>query len=57
MINKEYLGDGVYVCIEAGMIKLTTEDGIQVTNIIYLEDFVYNALVKWFEQNIRPQAG
>jgi len=26
--HKRYLGDGVYVCAENGMVKLTTENGI-----------------------------
>lgn len=35
--TKEYLGDGVYAEIdEDAGIKLTTEDGINVTNTIYL---------------------
>jgi len=46
---KEYLGDGVYVELENNMIKLTTENGIEITNTIYLEPEVYTALVKWVE--------
>ena len=37
---KEYLGDGVYARDDGyvnGLIILTTEDGVRVTNIIYLE--------------------
>jgi hypothetical protein len=44
---KEYLGDGVYAEIENGMVKMTTEDGISVTNIIYLEPAVYEALKRY----------
>ena len=36
MIGKTYLGDGVYADVENGMLKLTTENGIAVTNTIYL---------------------
>jgi hypothetical protein len=42
--DKQYLGDGVYVAIEYGMVKLTTEDGISVTNTIYMEPAVVEAL-------------
>lgn len=46
-MNKQYLGDGVYVDIEHGMIKLTTENGIEATNTIYLEDSVLNNLLEY----------
>jgi len=46
---KKYLGDGVHVELENNMIKLTTENGIEITNTIYLESEVYSALVKWIE--------
>ena len=42
---KTYLGDGVYVEIENGAIKLTVEDGVSVSNTIFLELKVYAALV------------
>lgn len=45
MINT-YLGDGVYLCYERGMLKLTTNNGVQTTNTIYLEPEVWAAMVK-----------
>jgi len=47
---KTYLGDGVYVDTERGMIKLTSEDGIEATNTIYLEAEVFKALMKFVEK-------
>lgn len=48
--KKQYLGDGVYVKIdEIGMLILTTEDGVEVTNTIYLEPEVTVELVKFIE--------
>ncbi len=44
-VGKEYLGDGVYVEVEGGMFKVTTEDGTRATNTIFLEPEVYRALV------------
>jgi hypothetical protein len=41
---KRYLGDGVYADLEHGRVTLTTEDGIQTTNTIFLEADVYAAL-------------
>lgn len=46
-MNKQYLGDSVYVEIESGMFKLTTENGFGPTNTIYLEPEVYAALVEY----------
>ena len=39
-----YLGDGVYACVEDGMIKLTTSDGV---NTIYLELRVFHSLTEY----------
>lgn len=46
-MEKRYLGDGVYIQIVGGMLCLTTEDGISVTNEIYLEPDVFEALVDY----------
>ena len=48
-MKKHYLGDGVYVEFENDLIKLTTENGIEITNTIYLGTFEYSALLKWVE--------
>ena len=42
--TKTYLGDGVYAELEMGMIKITTDDGIEETNTIFLEPATLNAL-------------
>jgi hypothetical protein len=55
MGNKEYLGDGVFVDIEDGMIKLTTEDGIKATNTIYLEVEVLEAFRRWCDHTLIPK--
>ena len=49
MIAKRYLGDSVYAAVEDGMVKLTTEDGVEVSNTIFLEIPVMNALVRFYE--------
>ncbi len=46
-MKKEYIGDGVYVTVERGMILLTTQSGDGRDNEIYLEPEVYEALVKY----------
>jgi hypothetical protein len=48
-MTKEYIGDGVYVDIEHGMIKLTGEiplsnGGISVVDTFYLEPIVLRTL-------------
>ena len=40
-MNKQYLGDGVYVSFDGYGLWLTTENGIETTNRIYLEPSVY----------------
>lgn len=45
--GKVYLGDGVYVQVENGMLKLTTENGIEVTNTVFLEPEVWAALMHY----------
>ena len=47
---KQYLGDSVYAEYdENGQIILTTENGLDVTNKIYLEPEVLQALVRYNE--------
>lgn len=41
---KEYLGDGVYADFDGYNLRLTTEDGEKISNIIYLEPDVYSSL-------------
>lgn len=48
--TKVYLGDSVYVDIEHGMIKLTTENGMGPSNTIHLESEVYEQLVNYVER-------
>ena len=47
---KEYLGDSVYAEIVDGTLKLTTENGGEPSNIIWLEKEVFNALVQFTRQ-------
>lgn len=49
-MNKEYLGDSVYVEVEDGMVKLTTENGFGASNTIYLEQNVVDAFLSWYKQ-------
>jgi uncharacterized protein YbcI len=46
---KQYLGDGVYIAMDESrdMLVLTTENGIEATNVIYLEESVADNLVKY----------
>ena len=49
--NKAYLGDGVYANFDGYHVILTTENGIETTNIVYLEEDVYLALSKYAEKH------
>lgn len=47
---KTYLGDAVYANFDGYHIVLTTEDGIQVKDRIFLEDHVFSALCRFVER-------
>lgn len=47
---KSYLGDGVYADVNDYGITLTTENGIEATNTIYLEPAVIAALLAFIER-------
>lgn len=49
-MNKQYIGDGVYVEYNADYsVTLTTEDGIKVTNEIVLEAEVLDNLNRYLQ--------
>lgn len=55
--GKSYLGDGVYVERENDwMVVLTTENGECVSNRIYMEPDVFNALLEWAANTLRTGA-
>ena len=49
-MEKTYLGDAVYASYDGYQIELTTEDGLQVTNRIYLEPQVLEAFSRYTKQ-------
>lgn len=48
-MEKRYLGDAVYVDCVGDMVILTTENGVDKTNIIFLEPSVLEAFKKYLE--------
>jgi hypothetical protein len=50
MEKKVYLGDGVYMALdddkEYSPVVLTTEDGIRVSNTIYLDGIVLRHMIR-----------
>lgn len=53
--NKIYLGDGVYASFDGYQFCLTTEDGISITNTIYLEPKVVEAFVRFKKQQLKEE--
>jgi len=53
---KAYLGDSVYVELDHGMLMLTTDNGFGPSNIIYLEDSVFDALAEYVARLRATQA-
>lgn len=50
--EKKYLGDGVYVRWDGYHIILTTENGIEVENTIFLDRRVMQSLINYNEDLI-----
>ena len=48
-MEKKYLGDGVYAQTDGYHIILTTENGISISNTIYLDENVTSELLKYLE--------
>lgn len=46
MMGKFYIGDGVYLETDGFDIKLTTEDGVSVSNTIFLNLDMINLILK-----------
>ena len=46
-MEKQYIGDGVYVMFNGHQFILTTENGFEVTNIIILDLDVYSSLTAY----------
>ena len=51
-MEKEYLGDGAYVEHDGFNIILTTSDGAETTNSIYLEPRVYAQLIDYVARTL-----
>lgn len=47
-----YLGDSVYVEVQSGMLKLTTNNGYGATNTIFLDAEVINNLNRYVQSRI-----
>ena len=58
MSTKTYLGVGVYVEVdpERGLLVLTTENGIEATNTIYLEPVVVEALLNFLGAGVKTES-
>lgn len=48
-MHKQYLGDGVYAEFDGYQVWLTTENGIETTNKIALDERVYVNLRQYVE--------
>ena len=49
-VDKDYLGDGVHVDHDGFHIVLTTENGVETTNTVYLDPNVWINLKLWVER-------
>lgn len=51
----EYIGDGVYACYDGFGITLRINDFDNPTDVAYLEEAVFQALVKFHKQVTEPE--
>lgn len=49
-MNKEYIGDGVYINNDGYSIILTTENGISTQNEIYLESAILRSMLDYIRR-------
>ena len=47
-----YLGDGAYVELEGDVVVIYTSNGIERTNIVYLEPSAVQYLMEWLSRRI-----
>lgn len=50
MDKKVYLGDGLYANFDGYQVALTAENGICVTNVVYLDPQVARAFEQYLKQ-------
>ena len=55
MTEKTYLGDAVYAAFDGYHVVLTTENGISISNTIFLEPAVMDAL-DTYNKRLRDEA-
>jgi len=48
--SKTYIGDGAYVEVEHGRVKLTTNNGYEDTNTILMEGPVVESFIRWVQK-------
>jgi len=48
-MKKIYLGDGVYANFDGYHVVLTTENGIEITNTIYLDPDALSSLLEYIK--------
>lgn len=51
-MKKEYLGDGLYITFDGFGWWITSENGVDVLNRIYLEPNVYEALKSYHDRTL-----
>ena len=51
MLERHYLGDGAFAMFDGSGIELTTSDGVQITNTVYLEPEVLANFIEYLKRN------
>lgn len=54
--NKQHLGDGVYIDFDGFQVILTSENGVEVFDTIYLDADTLGSLLHWVKVNLPKTA-
>ncbi len=49
-VQKEYLGDGLYVDFDGYQVRLSANNGIEDTNVVYLDSDLLKAFLNYIER-------
>jgi hypothetical protein len=55
-MSKQYLGDGVYIDFDGFQVKLTSENGVEVLDTIYLNADTLGMFLHWVKMNLPKSA-
>ena len=56
MIQKTYLGDGLYAVWDGYQMQLRANDFTNPTDVVYLDEYVMQALIEFYESQLEKES-